>query len=297
MRRILRAGATSFALLTLFTGPAIAQGPDDKFDALLQELDTLIEKGETQNLADPWFLQELRALSNRYGETWPVTVLDHQFDSKGTSPKAPWEVRQGEMKMDWSRGLRSRVEIAGAQAGGAKSDKEVVGEIIGGLLGQALGTKGSQSGAAPDPTTPGLAKAAVPVSNAFRLRAEVTTRAMTGSENGGLELGVYQGSNAGYRLLLTPKATAGAEVKLLAISERGTTRLVASGMRAEPFADDEPFTLTLSRGPDGTMVAAIGEQELLSIGDQSFRNGFDGVLIANRGGDYAVKWLTLQGTQ
>lgn len=295
MRRIVTAGLAGFALVCLQAPPLAAQSDEEKLETLLQELNALIDKGAAENLADPWFLQDLRALTGRYGEVWPVVLLDHTFDSKGTLPKAPWEVRQGEMKMDWSRGLRSQVQRPAA--GESKSDKEVVGEIIGGLLGQALGTKGSQGSQAADPTVPALAKAALPVSNAFQLRAEVTTRAMPRDDEGGLELGVYQGTNAGYRLLYVPKAEAGAVISLLAVSARGTTRTVDSAEIEESLADDAPVTLTLSRRQDGTMAAALGEQELFAVNDTSFKSGFDGVLIANRAGDYAVRSMSVRGTQ
>lgn len=297
MRKVLRTGVAGLALLALSAAPLAAQSDEGKLETLLQELNALIDKGEAQNLADPWFLQDLRALSGRYGEVWPVVLLDHVFDSKDTLPKAPWEVRQGEMKMDWSRGLRSQVERPGTAAGGAKSDKEVVGEIIGGLLGQALGTRGPQSSQAADPTIPALAKAALPVSNAFQLRTELTTRAMPRDDEGGLELGVYQGTNAGYRLLIAPKAGSGAVISLLAVSARGTTRTVDSAEVAESLVDDAPFTITLSRRPGGMMSAALGEQELFSVSDTSFQSGFDGVLVGNRAGDYAIRSITLRGTQ
>lgn len=299
MRGIATAGVATMALLMLLSTPLSAQSDDDKLKNLLQELDSLIEKGEKQNLADPWFLQDLQALSSRYSEVWPVVLLDHRFDSKSTLPKAPWEVRQGDMKMDWSRGLRSRVEIAGnTQAGTRKTDKEVAGELIGSLLNQALGGKSSQNTqTAIDPTTPAIAVAPVAISNAFQLSVEVTTRAMPDDELGSLAIGVTQGGTAGYRLLLTPKADAGAAFELLAVSSRGTSRLVASGETATVLTDDQPFTLTLSRRPDGAMTAALGEQEVFAAQDQSFRSAFDGLVIANRGGDYAVRTVTVRGTQ
>jgi hypothetical protein len=55
-------------------------------------------------------------------------------------------------------------------------------------------------------------------------------------------------------------------------------------------------TVTLSRRADGAMTAALGEQQLIAATDQSFKSAFDGVLIANRAGDYAVKWMTVRGT-
>lgn len=301
MRRTLKAGAAAAALLILLGTPAAAQTGDDKLKSLLEELDSLIDKGEAQNLADPWFLQDLRGLSARYGETWPVVLMDHQFDSKGSLPKAPWEVRQGEMKMDWSRGLRSRVE-AKTEAK-PKSDEERVGELVGSLLGRALGGKDSQQGGttAPDPTTPALAVAEIPVTNAFRLQAEITRRALAGDAEGGLELGVAQASSAGYRLVLVPQGETGTEtgatVTLYAVSSRGTQRVVHSADYAGPLTDDQPLQVTLARRANGLMSAALGETELFSVTDNSFSDAFSGVTIANRGGDYAVKRVTLRGTE
>lgn len=288
------------ALLCLTAGPLAAQTGDDKLETLLDELDALIDKGEAQNLADPWFLQDLRALAERYGQTWPVVLLDHRFDSKDALPKAPWTVSQGEMKMDWSRGLRSRVEAAAAaQAEEPKSDKEVAAAIIGGILNQALGGQQQQGGqtAKADPSVPALARAAVPISNAFQIQAEISARALPGAEEGALELGVYQSGDAGYRLALVPTAAGGAKVTLLAVSSRGTSRVIETAAYAQTITDDKPLTVTLSRKPDGMMAVALGGQALFAARDQSFRDPFAGILIANRGGDYAVKWMTVRGTK
>jgi len=291
MRGLTRIAATGLVLLVISAAPLAAQTSDEKLKTLLQELDALIKKGETQNLADPWYLQDLRALSQRYGQTWPVVILDHKFDSRDTLPKAPWEVRRGDMRMDWSRGLRSRVEVSSTAK--AKSDDDVAKEIIGGILSQALGGKQSQSA---DPAEPALALAPITVSNAFQMTAEITGRSVPGAEKGGLELGVYQSGNAGYRLVLVPKAAGGATATLLAVSTRGTTRVVDSADTTVNLTDDQPVKVVLARQPNGLMSASLGEQELFAASDQSFRDAFGGVIIANKGGDYAVKWMTIHGT-
>ena len=290
----LKAAALTFLLLAC-TPSAWAQSGQDDMQDLLKDLDALIEKGASERLADPWFLDDLRALSNRYGETWPVVLMDHRFDSQGSLPKAPWEVRQGDMKMDWSRGLRSRVEPRQEAAG--KSDEEVVGEIIGGLLGQALGTGQGSGAPAADPSEPALALAPLAISNAFRLDAEVTARALAGSREGAFELGVYQNGNAGYRLVLEPQADGGSLLSLLAVSSRGSTRVIESATLRQDLLNDSPFTLTWTRSPNGAMGAALNEEALFSTSDNSFRDAFSGVMIGNRGGDYAVRWLTLRGTR
>jgi len=293
MQQAVKKTLIGIALLCLTATPLSAQTSEDKLEHLLRELDSLIDKGEAQNLADPWFLQDLRRLAERYGETWPVVLFDHQFDSRDALPKAPWRISQGEMRMDWSRGLRSRVEAAATAK--KKSDKEKAAEIIGGILGQALGTQGGSRIA--DPTIAALAVADMAVSNAFQMQAEITARALAGAEEGALELGVYQSGNAGYRLVLVPKAESRTEITLMAVSTRGTTRVLDSATYSQTITDDQPLTVTLSRNPEGVMAAAIGDTALISASDQSFSDAFTGLLIANRGGDYAVRWMTVRGTK
>jgi hypothetical protein len=291
MRKLAKSALAAGAMLLALSGPLAAETSDDKLRDLLQELDALIKKGEAQNLADPWYLQDLRALTERYGQTWPVVILDHQFDSRDSLPKAPWEVRRGEMRMDWARGLRSRVEARGS--GGAKSDEDVAKEIIGGILSQALGGSPAPGSA----SEPALSLAAVPISNAFQMTAEITAREMPDADQGGLELGVYQSGNAGYRLVLVPRKGGGASVTLLAVSARGTSRVVEGGDYNGNLLDDQPRSVVLSRRSNGQMTVAVDGGEIFSITDKSFNDAFTGAMIANRGGDYAVRWMTIRGVQ
>lgn len=94
-----------------------------------------------------------------------------------------------------------------------------------------------------------------------------------------------------------PTAAGGAKVTLLAVSSRGTSRVIDSAAYAQTITDDRLLTVTLSRKPDGMMAVALGKQALFAARDQSFRDPFADILIANRGGDYAVKWMTVRGTE
>ena len=109
--------------------------------------------------------------------------------------------------------------------------------------------------------------------------------------------GANQTGNAGYRLVLVPKAKGGATFTLLAVSSRGTSRVVDSADYSGAVTDDQPLTVTLSRRAGGAMAAAAGDTELFSTDDNSFNDPFKGAMIANRGGDYAVKWMTIRGTR
>ncbi|SDE39111.1 hypothetical protein [Rhodospira trueperi] len=300
---VLSALAPAVALVLLVT-PAEAQGPQEKLDALIRDLNSLIDKGAQRNLADPWYLDELRGLSGRYGETWPRVLMDHTFDSQSGTPDAPWRVRQGAMQVDWTRGLRSQVETAAArpaQDSSRPSDEEVVREIVGGLLGQALGAGQSRSqqqdANQPDPTQPALAVADLSITNAFRLKAEISGRDMPGAADGGLELGVYQPGNAGYRLVLQPAESGRrGRIDLIAVSGRGSARLLDSAEIDAPFLKDEAISLVWARHPGGRTSVSVNDTRVMNVEDRSFNDPFAGVMIVNTGGDWAVKWMTIHGT-
>lgn len=284
--------AVALVFLASVANPARAASDEAQIDVLIKDLQGLVDKAEREKLADPWFIEDLRGLISRYSETWPVVLLDHSFDSREATPKAPWQVRQGKMQMDWSRGLRSRVELSKP----TQSDNEVVGQIIGGLLNQAL--TGQQAATADDPTVPAIASASLVVSNAFHLETVLTARPLERSSEGGLEVGVFQkDGNGGYRLAIAPTADGqGGSLELFVISSRGTSRLVETANFTGGFLDDQPLKLALSRDPAGRMRAALDDVELISVEDRSFRDAFSGVLIVNKGGDYALKTMQVKGT-
>jgi hypothetical protein len=299
--------AVTLAVLFVLAGPppALAQSAPDRLNGMISDLNALIERGAQRNLADPWFLDELRALSARYGETWPRVLMDHSFDSQSGTPKPPWQVRAGRMQVDWSRGLRSRVEPAAApQSGGQQppSRDEAVGALVGQLLGQALGTGQPQprqgdTSSGGDPGAPAVAAADVSISNAFRIQAEMSGRPTDGADQGGFEIGVFQAGNAGYRLVITPNADGSrATVELLVVSSRETARVIDSVPVTVPVLGDAPFTVTWSRHPNGRIVVAVNGTDFIAVDDRTFSDPFQGVLLVNRGGDWAVKRMTIKGT-
>ncbi|MBB4285373.1 hypothetical protein [Roseospira goensis] len=289
-------------VVALSAPPALAQSAQERLDALLGELNALIDQGRARSLADPWFLDDLAALTTRYGETWPRVLMNHTFESQSGTPKPPWQVRQGRMQVDWTRGLRSRVEIPATEPGqpssGGARNEDVVGAIVGTILEEALGTRRSQPAApAVDPTAPALAVADVRVTNAFRIEVEMSGRAVPRAGDGGFEVGVFQPSNAGYRLVLTPNADGqGGRLNLLAVSSRGSARVVDGAAVTVPLLGDDPFTLVWSRRPDGRTTVAINGTDLGTTQDRTFGDPFSGVMIVNTGGDWAVRRITIHGT-
>jgi hypothetical protein len=276
-------------------------GDSDK--ALIDELRTLIERGEKERLADPWYLKDLRALVDRYDWPWRVRILSEDFSARGPQPPAPWQVTAGEYLIDWRHGLRSVIEpppqAQTGTTGQKQSTEEAVGALIGTILQQSLG--GQQTGTATQPANPGYAavKAPVAISNAFAIELELNARALPGLVDGRFEFGPYQGAqaSAGYRLAYTSNPSQGTPGwELLRLSSRGTSTLELHDQPLK-LEDQQGHTLVWTRDTAGAMAVSLDGQELFQVTDRSFRDPFDGFALINSGGDYALRRITIDGTQ
>ncbi len=87
-----------------------AQSGGDTTRALIDELRQLIERGEKERLADPWYLRDLSALADRYDWPWRARILSEDFSDRGPRPPPPWQVTAGEFLIDWRFGMRAVVE-------------------------------------------------------------------------------------------------------------------------------------------------------------------------------------------
>jgi hypothetical protein len=304
---VLALGAAAPAAAQSWTPPdqQVAQaGEPDK--ALIDELRTLIERGEKERLADPWYLKDLRALVDRYDWPWRVRIMSEDFSARGPQPPAPWQVTAGEFLIDWRHGLRSVIEPppqaqTGTTTGQKQSTEEAVGALIGTILQQSLGGQQTGTQAGTETGNPGFAaiKAPVAISNAFAIEMELSSRALAGLVDGRFEFGPYQGAQAGagYRLAYSSNPSRGTpSLELLRHSSRGTSTLELHDQPLK-LEDQQAHTLVWTRDKAGAMAVSLDGQELFQVTDRSFRDPFDGFAMINSGGDYALRRITIDGSQ
>lgn len=287
---------------------ASAQSDSDGGDInqLIDEINVLVEKGERERLADPWFLRDLRSVVGKYDYPWRQRILHDDFSGRDTLPRSPWKVTAGEFLVDWRYGLRSVVSGATTtQASEStapqqqQSSEDAAKSLFGAILQQALDDQqGGTTSEAPPPSTapaPSYASVAaeVPIPNAFAVRMEITSRPTTTTER--LELGPYQGAtrSAGYALVYAPGASPA--LVMVAVSSRGGTSTVEFADEALNLADGKAHTLLWTRSKSGAMSVTVDGQELMRATDRSFRQPFRGFQIVNRGGDYAIRQITIDG--
>lgn len=300
-------------LILLLAGgiPGAASAQSDSgggdINQLIDEINELVEKGERERLADPWFLHDLRTVVDKYDYPWRERILYEDFSGPDTLPGSPWEVTAGEFRVDWRYGLRSVVigETPGAsqptqpqqQQGGEDAAKILFGVILQQALEKQQSGSTSQS---PPPSTasePSHASVAaeLPIPNAFAIQMEITSRPTDTTER--LEIGPYQGAAraAGYTLVFTPGASPA--LAMVAVSSRGGTSTIEFADEVPNLADGNPHTLAWTRNKSGVMSVTVDGQELIRTTDRSFRKPFRGIQIVNRGGDYAIRQITIDGAK
>lgn len=130
----------------------------------------------------------------------------------------------------------------------------------------------------------------LPITNAFAIRLRLTAV----SDDGRLLFGPYQGGDrrAGYRLAYNPGNTP--SIELLRVG-RHRHRVIETHDEAVGLSDGRPHLLEWTRARDGTMTVSIDSHELMRVQDRRFRDPFDGFTLVNRGGEYAVRAISIDG--
>lgn len=302
--------------VSMCAGSASAQtytSGNSDLNEMVQELNRQLDRGEQERLIDPWFLRDLRNVISRYDRPWTNIVLRDDFSARGPQPDPPWQVTAGEFLIDWRHGLRSVIEPVATsqpqQSNSQKTDEKDIGKaLLGALLQGALQSGGSQQQQSQQqqqaPTGPSFAavQAALSLSNAFSIDATLSLRALQRGGDDGFELGPYQGVNAssGYRLsYIAGDSTAGAagSLQLLKVSTRGGVSTLDYGSQPVSLLDGQPHSLQWTRDRDGNMTISIDGVIVIQVTDRSFRDPFDGFAVVNRGGDMAIRDITIAGVQ
>ncbi len=278
-------------------------GQNDDANALIRELNTLLEKGEKERLIDPWFLRDIRTVISRYDRPWSSILLSDDFSARGPQPDAPWQVTAGEFLIDWRHGLRSVIEsrqVSQSTSTSSNSGKQDAAQaILGALLQGALkgnSSNNQNSGSQQQTSTQSsfaAVQAALPISNAFSIDTTFSLRPIANNAEEGFELGPYQGAtgSVGYRLSYVAQDRS---LQLLKVSSRGVSTIDVVRLSA-PLTDSQNHQLTWTRDREGNMAIALDGQEIIAVTDRSFRDAFNGFAVLNRGGDIALREVTIAG--
>ncbi len=250
----------------------------------IQRLNKLIDDAEKAKAADPVFLKDLRALAAGTTTPWNVTLLDDSFADGNFTANPVWQVLSGEYFIETGWGLRNKlVQAQPAQTGSSGGGGDDFAKV---LLGQIL-KRATNTPTGTAATSENSIVTRAKISNAFALEMDMSSWI---SENH-FEVGVFQGDQAqiGYRLLY--------------VSDKGLQLHRVGSSGSSVIATSEPITLEdkkyhlikWTRSADGAMQIGIDGKEVISTSDRAFSDPFDGVRIADKGGDFIIRRITVKG--
>jgi peptidoglycan hydrolase-like protein with peptidoglycan-binding domain len=214
------------------------------------------------------------------GPAYKVVLADDFSDGNYTS--APrWTVQAGQFSVTPEGGLTSEVKTA------PKTQEELGGELLKGLVGQALGVRLEQ-----DTQKFAAISSSVPVSNAFRM-----TVTLSGSgAPGAFSFGPYVGNNVGYGYRIESNESMPRPLRLLTVTENGAS-VVASANPSVSLQDGAPHNVVVVRDADGAMKVSIDGMVVLETRDQTFNSGFNGVSLINTQGQWTVDDISVEAVQ
>jgi hypothetical protein len=261
---------------------------------MIDELNQLIDDADKARAADRNFIQDLRDVVNQYDWPWRKTLLEEDFTDGYLETKSQWKIIAGDYKLKRGLGLHSNIvaQEPTSKSSEKLSDEEAAAALIGAIFNQAMKTKKNK----PDDSASKQQYASnasiiskTTVTNAFAIKLDIDVR----SQQGEIEIGVYQGQphGNGYRLVFLPGPSASIEVQR--IGSRGTSIIdVADKVNAK---GDKVHQILWTRSKQGNMTIKLNDNVILKLADRTFKDKFNGVIINNEGGEFALQRMTIQG--
>ena len=264
-------------------------GDDERTQALVDALRAVTDQAERDRTADARVLARLRELVRSYDRPWRMTLLDDNFGDGDFTGSPTWTVASGKFKIDPRYGLRSRFRPpAKLNLGSGDSGGDAALQLFGAVLGElAQQQEGGRPKQAEIHTT-------LSITNIFSVEIEFGALAKA-IEGGGIEFGPYQGSRRqlGYRLVYTQ----GAKPSLAMVRySRSGSSVIAQANLETGLEDGKFHRLLIRRGHDGAMEVALDGTLVMNAVDHSFKKGFKGFVLINKGGEFAVRSVAILGS-
>lgn len=266
---------------------------NQQLQAFVSKLKSMVDEADKAKAADPVFIQDLRdliasaqtpAATTAAPAALPTLRLFYDDFRDGNYTASPtWKVTAGTWTVDVlgnNTGLKSTI----IPPGQTSSQNIKLNDVLGALL-QPQGSQDTTNAAYASIYT------AAKITNVFKVRLDMISK----EKFGRLDFGPYQGAggSTAYRVTYFPGGNPG--LALQRVTAQGTTTI---GSYKQPLSleSDKPHAIEFLRDGAGVMTVSVDGKPLISVTDTTITKPFDGLLIINSGGRYAIRAVTIDGT-
>lgn len=283
-----------FIMLAFFMpATAAAQEPPEgeKSQQIIDELKRLTDRAERDRTASYRFIDQLRELIDRYDWPWGRQILFDDFRDGDFRSNPAWQSDSNAFWVTRSVGLRT--ELAPYRNNGGAADNQSTEEALLGILIEGALGQHPDKGAAPGNPERADIHSIVPIGNAFAITVQLSSLGR-GRQEGSFEWGPYQGrsTDSGYRLVYQ----SGDRPALKLVRYRsGMSAIIDLYDQGGLLEDGGIHEISWQRAAGGLMTVLLDGRQVIRVRDRSYRQGFDGVSMTNRGGEYAIRSIAVYG--
>jgi hypothetical protein len=286
-----------FITISLFIpASATAQPSTDKktTQQLVDELKILTDQAEQNRTASYRFIDQLRDLTARYDWPWGKEILFDNFRDGDFQRNPSWNTQSDAFWVTRSVGLQTQLLSRRGSRSDQGASQSVEETLLGIIIESTMNKRQQQRGSRFSEPDRADIYTAVPVSNAFAIKLKISSMGRD-SQDGSFEWGPYQDQTAdsGYRLVY--RAGNRPTLKLVAY-RRGMSSAIDLYDRGKLLEDGNMHEITWQRSVNGQMTVLLDGQQIMQVRDRSYRDHFNGFVMTNRGGDYAIRSVSLFGT-
>lgn len=280
------------ALIVSVGFPAAGQSRQSEgVQKLVDELRGIVARGEERRLADPRFLDELKALAGKYDWPWRRVVFRERFEDGDYINDPSWSVVEGRFWVDRQLGLRSRVEPFTRKEPKRESQQQSdsAADLFGSVLREIARPETGDSQDGSQEKVPSAASEIYtrqPIGEAFAVRVRLRTISDLPAR---IEFGPFQGDRreGGYRIAYNNPVGGAPVFELVRVQPWGSS--VVFSLDNSPRLDDgRAHQILWTRDGSGNMTVQVDGKRLLTAPDKGVRGNFQGLTIVNRSGDYAI---------
>jgi len=276
---------------------AIAQASTDNSNTqkLVHELKELTNQAEQDRSANYRLIDQLRDLIARFDQPWTRRVLFDDFRDGDFLRNPVWRNSSNDFWVARSIGLRTELDTRpDTRSPNTEPDRNRSPEaaLLGMLLGGAMQQQQPRSNSTQNiRNSRADLSTLVNISNAFSITIEISEMGRD-NNNGAFEFGPYQGQNteSGYRLVY--QAGTRPALKLIRY-QRGTSAVIDIYDGGRLLSDGNTHKLNWQRTQGGSMTVSLDGQRIIQVRDRSYRDAFSGFIMSNRGGDYAIRSVSV----
>jgi len=269
--------------------PALANAAESDQQALtdlLNNLDQKIKDADQRRVANPKFLEELRALVKEYRAKIRVVFLSEDFSDGDYYNNPEWVVNSGTFRVTKNRRLLSEAAAETKSTPSAPAEKEKT-TPLGGILKDILKTP-TEEEKTPS-TAPAAEEAQIYTLASIGPAFEVDLMLVSRSTRGFMELVLLGGDEnvPYYRVIYRPSSSRERPIEI--VRERdGKSFTIDAAQQYVSLDDNVPHRIQWIRDSQGRMRILIDEKEVLSTYEFYYQRNFTGLAFVNRGGTYEV---------